>query len=343
MKAVVIREFGGPERLSLEEIATPEVLPGHVLIRVRACGVNRVLDVVVREGKSGFPGVRLPLISGAEPAGEVVDVGAGVNSVRPGDRVVCVPWISCGECDPCLDGKENLCQSHQLLGVHRNGGYAEYVLVPERSIVPIPDEVDFVQAAAAPVVFSAAWHLLVTRGRVGPDDTVLVLGASGGLGIAAIQIAKLMGARVLAAAGSDHKAKLAESIGADVGINYTGGFAQAALEATDGKGPTVVFESVGAPTWNDTLACVAHQGRILTCGATGGNRVELDFRAFYRKHLTLISSSNGTRAEAKVYFGHMARGALKPVIYRTFPLEEAGKAQELLMNREHFGKIVLTT
>jgi 2-desacetyl-2-hydroxyethyl bacteriochlorophyllide A dehydrogenase len=342
LKAIVLREVGGPEKLLLEELPLPEPGDRDVLIRVRACGVNRTLDVALREGKAAFAGAGLPIIPGAEPAGEVVSVGECVHGFSAGDRVSCVPWISCGECPACLDGRENACRSLKLMGVHRNGGYAEYALVPERSLLKLPDEVPFEVAAAVPVNFAAAWHLLVTRGHVSADDKVLILAAGGGLGIAATQICRLYGAEVVVAASTDEKVERAVALGADGGINYREGFAQQALEMTGGHGFDVILDSVGAGTWEDTITSLAHGGRILSCGATGGWNVSIDLRRFYRKHASLVTSSNGTRGEVTRIFEHVAAGRLRPVVSAALPLEQAGEAQKKVSDRARFGKVVLT-
>lgn len=228
------------------------------------------------------------------------------------------------------------------MGVHRDGGYAEYVAVPARSVVALPDEVPFEVAAAIPVNFAAAWHLLVTRGGVSAADRVLVLAAAGGLGIAAVQIARLHGARVHVAASSREKVDRCVQLGAEGGIVYDRGFAAEAQEITGGDGFDVILDSVGAPTLGDSIDALAHGGRILSCGATGGWQVGFDMRRLYRKHASIVTSSNGTRAEVARILDHVAAQRMAPVIADVLPLARTADAQMQVSDRARIGKVVVT-
>ncbi len=248
-------------------------------MRVRACSVNRTLDLETREKGAGF-GVTLPYISGADPCGEVVAVGADVTSPHVGQRVAVSPMLTCGACPMCRRGTENACLNLKILGVHRHGGYAELVRAPAGNALPLPDGLSYEEAACLPLSYAVAWHLLVVLARVALGDVVLIMAAGSGLGVAGIQIAKLRGARVLAAAGSDEKLERARSLGADAGINYsTSDLAQEVRRLTDGWGADVVFENIGTATWDRSVASLARAGRLVTCGTHGGSQATIDIRA----------------------------------------------------------------
>jgi len=279
VKAVVFDQFGPPEVLKIRDAPDPIAGAGEVLVRVRACSVNRTLDLETREKGAGF-GVTLPHISGADPCGEVVAVGADVTSPHVGQRVAVSPMLTCGACPMCRRGTENACLNLKILGVHRHGGYAELVRAPAGNALPLPDGLSYEEAACLPLSYAVAWHLLVVLARVALGDVVLIMAAGSGLGVAGIQIAKLRGARVLAAAGSDEKLERARSLGADAGINYsTSDLAQEVRRLTDGWGADVVFENIGTATWDRSVASLARAGRLVTCGTHGGSQATIDIRA----------------------------------------------------------------
>ncbi len=344
MKAIRYHEHGGPEVLRYEEVPRPVPGPGEVLVRVRACSVNHV-DLRNRSAQGGGR-IGLPRIPGADIAGEVAAWGEGVDARargwEVGTAVLVHPAISCGRCPACLAGRENACPEIRVLGWHRDGGSAEFVAVPAAVILPFPQGLGFAEAAAFPLVFLTAWHMLVARARVQPGDTVLVLGASGGVGSAAVQIASLLGARVLAAVGDDAKAERVAALGAERVINYAREDVPAAvLEATGGWGVDVVVDHAGLATWATALACLARYGRLVNCGATTGTRIEFDLREFYRRQISLLGSFLGTRAEMLRIIALVEKGRLRPVVDRVFPLAEAAAAHRYVEERRHFGKVVL--
>jgi len=341
MKAVIFDQFGGPEVLQYRDVPDPVAGSGEVVIQVKACSVNRTLDLEVRE--KGYFGVKLPHISGEDPAGIVVQVGPGVSGVKPGDRVVVNPMLWCGECRPCRRGQENGCLGIRVFGVHTDGGYAEYTKVPVRQLIPVPSALSFAEAAALPLSYAVAWNLLVPLGQVSPQDIVLIQAAGSGLGVAGVQIAKLKGARVIAAAGSDEKIERARALGADFVVNYAkADLPQEVKRLTDGWGADLVFENIGASMWERSVACLARRGRLVTCGTHGGSQVSIDIRALYRNCVALLFSVGATRQDYEDVFRLAGAGQLKAVIDRTFPLREARAAQEYLAGRKNFGKVILT-
>lgn len=343
MRAVVFREHGGPEVLKVEAMPEPTVGPGDVLIRVRAVTVNRTLDCDVRQRGANWP-IPMPHILGPDPAGDVVAVGSHVTGITVGDRVVTVFTLSDGTCPMCVQGLENACDRQQVVGVHVNGGDAELVSVPARNVLSIPQGMSYVDAASIMMPFSTAWHLLVDRGGVRAAETVLVMAAGGAVGVAGVQIAKLAGARVIAAAGADWKLEKACGLGADAGVNYnTSKLSEEVLRLTNGRGADVVFENISSPDlWPESLASLATRGRLLTCGSHGGGIVQTNVRAFYRKHHAILSSASAPRRTMELVYRLAAAGRLRPVIHTALPLEEARKAHEIIEGREQFGRVVLT-
>ena len=325
--------------LRLEDAPDPELAPGEVLVRVRACALNR-LDVWERQG---LPRVQIPLphISGSDVAGEVV--ASAATDVTIGGRVMLQPGVSCGRCTACLSGRDHECPRYEVLGYRNHaGGYAELVKVPVQNLIPIPDEIDFVQAAAFPLTFLTAWHMLVTRAQLARGEAVLVLAAGSGVGQAAIQIAVLQGARVFATAGSDAKLARARALGAHEVINHhTQDIAAEVLRLTNRRGVDVVIEHVGEATWPKSVRSLARGGRLVTCGATTGGRGSLDLHALFAKQLSVLGSYMGTKGEllqaARLFF----TARLEPVIDRTYPLADAADAQRRLEQSGQFGKIVL--
>ena len=340
MKAVVFERCGGPEVLELREVPDPRPRPDEVVVQVKACGINH-LDLWVR---AGLPGLdpEMPHILGNDVVGVALEVGPVARHVKPGDRVLVCPTLSCGTCARCHAGDDHLCRQYDVLGRRRNGGYAEQVAVPGVNCLPYPAELSWTDAAAVPLVFLTAWHMLVERCRIQPGEDVLVLGAGSGVGSAAIQIAKLFRCRVITTVGSDAKIDRAQKLGADHVLDHSRqNIAAEVRKLTDRRGVDIVFEHVGASTWESSLACLAHHGRLVTCGATTGYDARDDLRHLFAKQLTLLGSYMGSKAELLEVCKHVARGELEPVVSSVLPLAQAARAQEMMERREHFGKIVL--
>jgi NADPH:quinone reductase-like Zn-dependent oxidoreductase len=340
MQAVVVRRFGGPEVLEHLEWPDPPVGPRDVLIRVHAVTVARTLDVEVRRRGADFD-VALPRIPGSDPAGVVEAVGDEVTSFGVGDRVVCTSTLFCGDCPACHAGRTNECERHAVVGVHRDGGYAEYCAVPEGTVARVPNHVTLEQAACMGVAYPMAWSLL---SGVQPLDDVLVMGAAGGLGIAGVLVAKALGARVFAAAGADWKLeRCRELLGADETVNYSRPGWSARVRELSGRGVALVYENIGAPElFGEALATLRPGGRLVTCGAHGGGLVGLDLRSLYRRHLTIAGRTGATAAQTRDVFAAVADRRLEPppVLHR-FPLAAAAAAQDAAEGRELFGRAVL--
>jgi NADPH:quinone reductase-like Zn-dependent oxidoreductase len=339
MRAVRFHAHGGPDVLKLEEVPDPVIGPGEALVRVRACALNH-LDLWQRNGLRRVA-IPLPHISGSDVAGVLVDPGG--SGIPAGSRVMLQPGISCGRCLACLSGSDNECPQYEVLGYrNHSGGYAELIKVPTQNVVAVPDSVSFVEAAAFPLTFVTAWHMLVTRANVQRNEDVLVLAAGSGVGQAAVQIARLHGARVIATAGSDAKLEQARALGAAAVINHhTQDIAEEVKRITNRRGVDIVVEHVGAATWAKSMRSLARNGRVVTCGATTGGDASVDLLALFSKRLSVLGSYMGTKAEllraAELFFA----GRLKPVVDRTFPLAEAAAAQQRLEQSGQFGKIVL--
>jgi NADPH:quinone reductase-like Zn-dependent oxidoreductase len=340
VKAVRFHQHGGPEVLRYEDAPDPQLAPGEVLVRVRACALNH-LDLWERRGldRITFP---MPHISGSDVAGEVV--AAAAPDVAAGRRVMLQPGLSCGRCAACLSGRDNECPRYEVLGyLNHPGGYAELVKVPVQNLIPIPDQVDYVQAAAFPLTFLTAWHMLITRAKLKRGEDVLVLAAGSGVGQAAIQLAFLFGARVFATAGTDAKLEAARSLGAVEVINHhTQDIAEEINRLTNRRGVDVVIEHVGEATWSQSVRSLARGGRLVTCGATTGYRGELNLRALFAKQLTVQGSYMGTKGELLRAARFFFVGQLRPVVDKVYPLAEAAAAQRRLEESGQFGKIVLT-
>ncbi|MDR7599745.1 MAG: zinc-binding dehydrogenase, partial [Armatimonadota bacterium] len=329
MQAVRVYEHGGPGVLRLEELPTPEPGPGQVRVRVRAAAMNH-LDLWVRKGIPGvsFP---LPLTLGSDGAGVVDAVGPGVKSAKPGDEVVLNPGVSCGVCAACLRGRDNLCREYGLLGEHRDGTDAEFVLVPEANLVRKPANLSFEEAAAFPLVFLTAWNMLVTHARLRPGEEVLVWGAGSGVGSAAIQIAKAFQARVIAVAGDDWKLERARQLGADETVNHRTQDVLAEVRRLTGRrGVDVVFEHVGQATWDVSVKALARGGRLVTCGATSGPLVQTDVRYLFGRAVSVHGTWVGSKGELFDLLPLVERGVLRPVVDRVFPLSEVREAHSYL-------------
>ncbi len=338
MKAIRFHEFGGPEVLKYEDVPDPQLRKDHVLVRVRACAMNH-LDLWVR---TGLPGVKLPHINGSDVAGEVVDVGEYVTGMKKGQRVILAPMVFCGHCQFCVSGLQNMCRGFTVLGNAVDGGNCELIAAREDCVIPIPDSLGFEEASAVPLVCLTAWHMMVTRAHLQPGQTVLVLGANSGVGMAAIQIGKLFHARVIATAGDDQKAQRARELGADEVINhYTQKIADEVKRITSKELCDIVIEHVGQATWAESMKSLKPGGTIVTCGATTGPKAEFDLRFLFARQLSFLGSYMGTMGELHEVLNHVFSGAIKGVVDSTFPLAEARAAHERMTKSQMFGKIVL--
>jgi len=342
MRAVVIREHGGVEALSVEDLPTPEPGPGSVRIEVRACAVNH-LDLWVRRGVPGhhFP---LPLIPGNDIAGVVDALGPGCEGLEVGDEVVVAPGTSCGNCGACADGRDHHCRSYAILGEHRDGGYADHVVVPRVNVIPKPTNLNFAQAATTLLAPLTAWNMLTRRARLEQGEWVLVQAAGSGVSSAAIQIAKLWNARVIAVARSEEKCNRASELGADFVLSSeTDDVAKEVRKITNKLGVQVVVDHVGEATWETSMRCLGWQGRFVTCGSTTGSVVNVNLRHLFFKSLSLLGATMGPRGDVHRVVNLYAQGLLQPLVDRVLPLEDAAQAHQLLEDRKVFGKIVLTT
>jgi NADPH:quinone reductase-like Zn-dependent oxidoreductase len=340
MKAVRFHEHGGIEVLKYEDAPEPRVQADEVLVKVRACALNH-LDLWLRKG---VPAYRLPMphIVGSDIAGEVAEVGSLVTRVKAGERVLLCPGISCGQCEECFKGRDSACRSYTLFGVMVDGGYAEFVKSPAMNVIPMPANLNFDEAAAVPLVFLTAWHMLFTRAGLKPGEDVLVIGAGSGVGSAAIQIAKLVGARVIATAGTDAKLEKARALGADEVINHSAQSIATEVKRLTGKrGVDVIVEHVGAAVWDACFESLATYGRLVTCGVTTGGEVKLNVSALFGRQRSVYGSFMGGKGELLEALKFIAQGKLKAVIDSTFPLREAAAAQRKMESRDFFGKILL--
>jgi NADPH:quinone reductase-like Zn-dependent oxidoreductase len=340
MKAVVFHQHGGPEVLEYTERPEPSINAGQVLVEVKACALNH-LDVWARKG---LPGIQIPLphILGNDIAGVVRSVGELVTWVKPGDEVMLHPGVSCGHCIECLAGRDNLCRDYAILGYLLDGGYAERVAAPGVNVIPKPKNLSWEEAAALPLVTVTAWHMLVTRANVQPGEDVLVHAAGSGVGSIAIQIAKLRGARVIATASSEEKLAKAEELGADDVLNYSNAdWPKEVRRLTNKKGVDVVFEHTGVATWPGSIASLKTNGRLVTCGATSGYDAQTDIRQVFYRHLTILGSFMGSKAELLEAMKFIETGKIRAVVDQVLPLAEARRAHELMEDRAQFGKIVL--
>lgn len=340
MRCVVVRRHGSFDALEIEERAVPRPKAGEALLRVRAASINH-LDTWVRRGIEGvtFP---LPIVPGCDAAGVVAERGPGVTNVNPGDEVVLSPGTSCGHCVACASGREPLCRRYGIIGEHSDGTDAEYAVFPAANLLPKPANLSFEEAAAVPLVFLTAWHMLVARAEVRPGETVLVHAAGSGVSTAAIQIARLFGARVLVTAGSDAKIEKARALGAEAGVNYRAAdFLSEVRRLTGKRGVDVVIDHVGTDTFEKSVRSLASGGRVVTCGGSSGPAITLDVRPIFFKSLSILGSTMGSRGELLEVLSHVAAGRLRPVVDSTFPLADVVAAHRRVAERDVFGKIVL--
>jgi len=341
LNAIYFNEHGGSKVLHFGEVLTPAPQAGEVQVQLRAAALNR-LDLWVREG---WPGLKLeyPHISGADGAGVVSTIGEGVSGFEIGDRVVINGNLSCGECPNCQSGSQNMCHEWHLLGETVRGTLAEYAVVPAGNLLHVPDDFNLDSAAAAGLVFLTAWHSLMTRGDLQNRERVLIVGASGGVNTASIQIAKYAGAEVFVVGSSRAKLDLAESLGADITIDRSKeeNWAKAAYLASNREGMDVVVDNVGAGSMPLSLRALRRGGRVLTVGNTGGPKFEIDNRFIFGKHLSIIGSTMGTNEDFATVMDLVFKGKVKPAIDRTFALEETPQAEDRLEAGEQMGKIII--
>lgn len=326
MKAIVFEQAGGPEVLKAVEIETPKATGNLVVVDVKAAALNHV-DIWIRMGLPAYP-VKFPHTLGADGAGVVSEVGPEAEGVSVGDRVVIAPNIFCGQCAYCKKGQDNQCDSFEILGAKRPGTYAEKVLVPDQNVIPIPERMSFESAAAFPLAYLTAWHLLVGRAQLKPAERILIVGASGGVALAAVQIAKYIGATVYASTTNPDKIPAIRAAGAnDIYSNQT---------------VDVVMEHVGPATWETSMKAVGKYGRIVTCGDLSGPTVQLELRKIFGRDVSILGGKMGTAREFQDLSKAVFSGKIKPIIDKTFPLDQAGEAHRRMEEKKQTGKIILT-
>jgi NADPH:quinone reductase-like Zn-dependent oxidoreductase len=340
MKAVQFSDHGDRSVIEYDELADPTPDRDEVLVDVKAGALNH-LDVWTRKGLPGID-LEMPHIPGSDGAGVVLEVGEDVTRFEPGDRVAVSAGVYCGKCEYCRHGEYSMCVDYHIIGEHVRGVHSERAAVPEDNLVEVPSGVEWETAAAAPLVFQTAWRMLLTRGDVSPGEDVLVLGASGGVGHAAVQIADYAGANVYATASSNEKLEYAAEVGADHTINYEADdFAAEIRELTGKRGVDVVVDHVGAATWRDSLSSLAKGGRVMTCGATTGGTPETDINRIFWNQLQVIGSTMANPGEVDDVLELVWDGTFEPRIREVFPMSETGRAHEMLEEREGFGKVVV--
>ncbi len=339
MKAAVL-EARGRDGLFLRDVAVPTRRPGEVLLKVHAAGLNRV-DLYMRDNGQGITH-SLPQIMGVEAAGVVVDADDD-SGLRPGQKAVVYSNAFCGVCRYCVAGDQPLCRRAQIMGEHRDGGFAEYVAMPSRCILPLPDAADLVDAGALLAAYNTAWRMLFGKRALRPGETVLVVGVGGGVAVACLQLARNAGARVLVTSSSDEKLERAAELGASGGVNYRREkVARRILEMTDGEGVDLVIDSSGAASWDDSLRSLRRGGRLVTCGATTGSNPPADLQRVFIRQLEIYGSTGGSIEECRQLLAVVAAGGIKPVIDRRFALADLPAAFDRLERGEQFGKIVVT-
>jgi len=340
MEAVVLREHGGPEVLRVERIPRPEPGPGEVRVHVAAVALNH-LDLWVRKGNPHFK-LEYPHRLGGDVAGLIDAVGPGVEPGLLGMKTVVNPGLSCGHCAACLGGADNLCRWYKILGENTQGGYAQYLVIPRANVAPYPGDLSYTDAAASVLPFLTAWQMLVRKARIEPGQVVLVHAGGSGVGVAAIQIARLFAARVIATAGSPEKLERARELGAEIAIDYrTTDWVAEARAFTHKRGVDVVFEHVGGETFANSIKAVRNGGRIVTCGATSGFTPQIDLRHVFFRQIEILGSTMGSKGDLFTVLDHVAAGRLRPIVHAVLPLREAARAHEILERREAFGRVVL--
>ena len=344
MKATYFTQQGGPEVLTFGDLPDPKPARGEALIRVRAAALNH-LDLFRRAGSRGTgAATNEPFVLGCDVAGEIADLGEGVTGLQVGQRVILNPGITCGRCEYCVSGRDNMCKAYRMIGSAVNGGYAQYVKAPQENIHVLTSDIDWPTAAAMPLTFLTAYHMLMTLSRLRPGETVLIQAVGSGVGSAALQVARLVGARTIVTAGSDAKLQKAKSLGADETINYTTeDFAQRVKDMTGGDGVDVVFDHIGASIWEKNFVSIKKGGRFVSCGVTGGYKAELHMGQMFTKQVSLFGSFMGNKSDMLEVVRLINQGKLRGTVDRTFPLAEAQKAHAAMEDRNLFGKLVLLT
>lgn len=338
MEAVQYTDLGGRDVIEYGTVPDPEIGPHDVLVDVKAGSLNH-LDVWTRKG---MPAPEVPHIPGSDGAGVVEAVGDHVERFAPGDRVALLAGVACGHCEGCMNGEEPLCDSYHVIGEHRTGIFADYAAIPEANLTPVPSDVDWSTAAAAPLVFQTAWRMLITRAGLTAGDTVLVHGSAGGVGHAAVQIALHAGANVIATAGTDEKLDAVADLGVEHLVNYeTTSFKDAVKTVTDGRGVDIVVDHVGEATWDDSLKCLVKGGALVTCGATTGGRPVTNVNRVFWKGLSILGSTMATPGEAERVLSLVWDGAFGPIIGAELPMSETAEAHRLIEDRELIGKAVV--
>jgi NADPH:quinone reductase-like Zn-dependent oxidoreductase len=340
LKAAFFKEHGGSDKILYADYRDPAPGPGEALVRVKACALNHV-DMLLLDGR--FPPPEgLPHVNGCEVTGTLEAGGAEVPGLRPGQRVIVFPGFSCGRCEYCLRGERTICVRYGYLGAHRDGGYAELVKAPVANILPLPDEIGFAAGAAVPLAMLTSWHALVAQADVKPGQTVLVQAAGSGVGSAAIQIARLCGARVITTVGADDKIEFAKSLGAERVVNYrTQDFVEETKAWTGKRGVDVVVEHIGGDTFERSVYALTRLGKLVTIGSHDTHWGRLDLRHVYSKNLQVIGTNLGSITELRTVLDHVVQGRLRPVIDRTFPLKDARAAVQHVLDRKNKGKVLL--
>ena len=336
----MFHKHGGTDELVYEDFPDPIADDNEVIVKVKASSINH-LDIWIRQGIPAY-NLELPHISGCDVSGVVADIGKNVSDVKVGDNVIVAPGLSCFKCDQCISGNDNLCDFFKIFGAGTHGGYAEYTKVNANSIVPMPGSLTFVEAAAFPLTFLTAYHMLVSRIDLRAGQDILIIAAASGIGTAAVRIAKLLGARIIATVGSEEKVKMIKMMGVNDVINYNEeDFAKKVIELTEGKGVEAVFENVGPETWDKSISCLSKGGKLVTCGATSGPDVNLDLRTIFMKQLAIYGSIMGTRKELFEIMKFVLNGQLRVTIDSIFELKDVKKAQEKMLARKNVGKIMI--
>jgi NADPH:quinone reductase-like Zn-dependent oxidoreductase len=340
MKAAFFKEHGGSDKILYDDYRDPSPEAGEVVVRVGACALNQV-DMLLLDGR--FPPPEgLPHVNGCEVAGTVEATGAQVRGLARGQRVVVFPGFSCGQCEYCLRGERTVCVRYGYLGAHRDGGYAELVKAPAGNVLSLPDAVSFEAGAAVPLAMLTSWHALIVKADLRPGQTVLVQAAGSGVGSAAIQIARLVGARVMTTVGSDDKIPLARDLGAEQVVNYrTHDFVEAAKAWTGKRGVDVVIEHIGGETFERSVHALTRLGTLVTIGSHDTHWGRLDLRHVYSKNLKVVGTNLGTIQELRQIVDRLADGSLRPVIDRAFPLRDARQAVQHVLDRKNKGKVLL--
>ena len=340
MKAAFFKEHGGAEKILYDDYRDPVAEAGEVVVRVRACALNQV-DMLLLDGR--FPPPEgLPHVNGCEVTGTVEAVGAGVKGLAPGQRAIIFPGFSCGRCEYCLRGARTVCVRYGYLGAHKDGGYAELVKAPAANILPLPEAISFEAGAAVPMAMLTSWHALIAQAGCRPGQRVLVQAAGSGVGSAAIQIARLCGARVIATVGSDDKIDFARSLGAEHVVNYrTQDFVEETKRWSGKRGVDVVIEHIGGETFERSVYALARLGTLVSIGSHDTHWGRLDLRHVYSKNLRILGTNLGSITELETVLEHLVDGRLKPVVDRVFPLEDARAAVQHVLGRKNRGKVLV--